>query len=135
MYCFRFRPILQLRVRRLKYIEINYVRESYNLYHIPYQPENLISARGSKARGLIMECRVDIGCDTNFDIHCCFHDISEFKASYYAHVEKIYKILLSISKPFIFDVQLYFDVTYTEMSQLWLHCFNITYAQKKEDPI
>lgn len=45
-----------------------------NLYHIPYLPKTPISARGLKARGLYLS-RVDVGCDTDFKLYCCFYNI------------------------------------------------------------
>lgn len=45
-----------------------------NQYHIPYQPKTPISALGLKAKRRCWS-RMNMGCDADFDMYCCFHYI------------------------------------------------------------
>lgn len=64
-------------IRRSLFYDFNMESNTWqNLYHTPYQPETPISARGPKARGLIL-VEGWFGCDTDFDMYCCFYYIFE----------------------------------------------------------
>lgn len=106
-----------------------------NLYYIPYLPETPISARGLKARGLYLSS-VNMGCDTNFDLHCCFYNILN---RYLVSFSCVKLILIYLSFPFlesgIFSIsciKMYCDVIYIEIYMLRHHSSNCRLAPKNK---